>query len=171
MLKAGLVKKAQVAQAARDQARLRQGKKPPPPTEQALDAERARSDRVERDRALDAARTAQRRVQEQRAQVRQLVETQRVHATGEIEYRFVDGNAIRSILVDAALRTQLAGGALVIVRHDRSYALVSRATAAKVGTRDPSMIVVDHGPTGTEPVPDSDNDPYAQFKVPDDLSW
>jgi uncharacterized protein YaiL (DUF2058 family) len=129
LLKAGLVKKSQVAQVAREQAKQRQGKAPPAPSEQQVEAERARAERVERDRALAAERNAQAHAHEQRAQARQIVETRRVPAQGGIDYRFVDGDAIRTLQVDAALRAQLASGALVIARLDDGYALLPRAAA------------------------------------------
>ncbi|TZF90981.1 DUF2058 domain-containing protein [Cognatilysobacter lacus] len=173
LLKAGLVKKAQVTQVAREQARQRQGKSAPAPNEQRIDAERARVERVERDRALAAERNAQARAHEQRAQARQIVVTQRIVAPGEIAYRFADGEAIRSLLVDAASRAQLASGALVIARLDDGYALLPRAAAEKVRARDASMIVLDHAATadGATATADGDDAYYARFKVPDDLIW
>jgi uncharacterized protein len=172
LLKAGLVKKSQVAQAAREQAKQRQGKAPAGPTDEQREAERVRAERVERDRALAAERNTQARAHEQRAQARQIVETQRVRAAGEIEYRFVDGDAIRSLLVDAAQRTQLASGALVIARHGEGYALLPRSAADKVRERDASMIVLDHAGATAAAAPMSDEDAYyARFKVPDDLIW
>ena len=170
LLKAGLVKKSQVAQVAREQAKQRQGKAPGAPSEQQLEAERARAERVERDRALAAEQKAQAQLREQRAQARQIVDTQRVRASGEIEYRFVDGDAIRTLLVDAAQRTQLASGALVIARLDDGYVLLPRAAAEKVRAREPAMIVLDHAATPAGPASE-DDDYYAQFKVPDDLIW
>lgn len=171
LLKAGLVKKAQVAQVAREQAKARQGKTPPAPTAEQLDAERARQDKAERDRALAAERNAQARLHELRAQARQIVETQRVKREGEIDYRFTDGAVIRSVLVNTALRAQLASGALVIVRHDDGYELLPRAAADKVRERDPSMIVLDHAATPATSATDSDDEYYSGFKVPDDLIW
>ncbi|MGY4515049.1 DUF2058 domain-containing protein [Lysobacter sp. HA18] len=172
LLKAGLVKKSQVAQAAREQAKQRHGKAPPPTNEQQLEAERVRAERVERDRALAAERNVQARAHEQRAQARQIVEAQRVRVVGEIDYRFTDGDVIRSLQVDAAARAQLASGALVIARLDDGYALLPRAAAEKVQARDPSMIVLDHAATAASAAPASDDDAYyAQFTVPDDLMW
>jgi hypothetical protein len=172
LLKAGLVKKSQVAQVAREQAKQRQGKAPPSPNEQQRDAERARAERVERDRALAAERNAQAQAREQRAQARQIVDSQRVRGAGEIEYRFVDGNTIRTLPVDASQRTQLASGALVIARLDDGYALLPRAAADKVRMRDASMIVVDHAAPGTDAPPAAGDDAYyARFEVPDDLIW
>lgn len=171
LLKAGLVKKAQVAQVAREQAKQRHGKAPAAPSEQALAAERARAERAERDRALAAERNAQARAQEQRAQVRQIIDTQRIRAAGEIDYRFVDAGVVRTMQVDAAVRTQLASGALVITRLDDGYALIPRAAADKVRARDAAMIVVDHAASPAQASASDDDAYYARFTVPDDLIW
>ena len=172
LLKAGLVKKAQVAQVAREQARQRQGKASAPPAEEQLEAERARAARVERDRALAAERNAQAQARELRAQARQIIDSQRIPAAGDIEYRFVDATVIRSLRVDAAQRTQLASGALVIARLDDGFALLPRATAAKVRARDASLIVLDHAAApAAAAAPGDDDAHYARFVVPDDLTW
>lgn len=173
LLKAGLAKKSQATQAVREQNKQRQDKAAGPSAEQ-LEAERVRAEKVERDRALAAERNAQARAHEVRAQVRQIVETNKVKRQGEIDYRFSDGGAIKTLLVDKALRTQLASGALVIARHDDGYELLPRAAAEKVYARDPSMIVLDHAaakPDETANAQSEDDAYYAQFQVPDDLIW
>lgn len=172
LLKAGLVKKSQVAQVAREQAKQRQGKTPPPPSAEQVEAERARAERAERDRALAAERNAQARAHELRAQVRQIVEANKLKREGEIAYRFSDSAAIRTVYVTPALRTQLASGALVIARHDDGYELLPRAAAEKIRARDPSTIVLDHAAAPSAPVEASDDEAYyARFQVPDDLIW
>lgn len=171
LLKAGLVKKSQVAQVAREQAKQRHGKGPAPASEQQREAERLRLERAERDRVLAAERNAQARLHAQRAQARQIIDTQRVRATGEIEYRFVDGQAIRALQVDAAQRTQLAAGALVIARSGDGYALIPRAAAEKVAARDAGMIVLDHAASVPLSGNADDDAYYARFEVPDDLVW
>lgn len=171
LLKAGLVKKSQVAQVAREQAKQRHGKGPAPASEQQREAERLRLERAERDRVLAAERNAQARLHAQRAQARQIIDTQRVRATGEIEYRFVDGQAIRALQVDAAQRTQLAAGALVIARSGDGYALIPRAAAEKVAARDAGMIVLDHAASVPSSGNADDDAYYARFEVPDDLVW
>ena len=152
LLKAGLAKKSKIAQVAREQAKARHGKSPPPPSDEQRQAERVRAERAERDRALSAERNAQARAQEQRAQVRQIVESHKIKREGEIAYSFTDAGAIRNLLVSLPLRTQLASGALVIVRHDSGYELIPRAAAEKVYARDESMVVLDHGrsPAGSQ---------------------
>lgn len=171
LLKAGLAKKSQLSQAVREQAKQRQGKAPVPPKQDQVDVDRLRAERAERDRALAAERNAQARAHELRAQVRQIVEANRVERKGEIDYRFADGGKIKSLLVDKALRAQLASGALVIARLDEGYELLPRAAAQKVRERDPAAIVLDHGAPQAAAPASEDDEYYAQFQVPDDLVW
>ena len=101
LLKAGLVKKSQVAQVAREQNKARHAKGAPVgPSESQLEAERARAEKAERDRTLAAERNAQRRIDELRAQARQIIADRKVPRSGELEYRFDDGAVIRTLLVN-----------------------------------------------------------------------
>ena len=174
LLKAGLVKKSKVAEVAREQNKARQSKAPATPSEIQREAERARAEKVERDRALAAESKAQARVAELRAQARQIVADRKVPRSGESEYRFSVDGAIRTVLVNDDLRKQLSSGALVIVRIDERFELLPRAAADKVRERDAAMIVLDHGQNANmEPSAATSEDDayYAQFKVPDDLIW
>jgi hypothetical protein len=58
-------------------------------------------------------------------------------------------------------------GRLAVVRQDAFYELVPADIAERVRTRDPSLVLVWNQPSQT---PDED-DPYADFQVPDDLMW
>lgn len=172
LLKAGLTSKAKAAQAVREQAAKYKGKAPAAPSTGQLEAERLQAEKAERDRALAAEQNAQRRADEARAQARQIVETHKLKREGEIAYRFTDGDAIRSVLVNAVLRAQLASGALVIVRHGEGYELLPRAAADKVRERDAGLIVLDHGHAGpANGSENADDEYYKQFEVPDDLVW
>jgi uncharacterized protein len=174
LLKAGLVKQSKVAAVAREQNKARHAKGTPQPSEAQLEAERARAEKVERDRALAAERKAQAHAAELRAQARQIIQDRKVPRSGESEYRFTADGAIRTLLLNEELRKKLASGALVIARLDDRYELLPRAAAEKVRERDAGMIVLDHGQgAGTEPATATSEDDayYAQFKVPDDLIW
>lgn len=172
LLKAGLVKKGKVDQIAREQAKARQGKNVPAAGGiERIDAARLQAERAERDRALAAERNAQARLREHQAQIRQIVETCRVKRDGELEYRYADGKTIRTLLVDRLQRTQLASGALVVVRYGDGVELIPRAAAEKIRERDADTILVDHG--AAPPSAENVDDYYGQerFKVPDDLMW
>jgi len=173
LLKAGLVKKAQVDKVAREQTRQRHAKAAPVAIDpDKIDAARLQAERAERDRTLAEERNAQLRRQELMAQARQIIETTQLRAEGEIDYRFNDGNVIRSVLVTPALRSQLASGAVVIARLGDRFALVPRPAAEKLYSRDPGVIVLDHGRSEVMAAGSDDDDAYySQFKVPDDLIW
>lgn len=171
LLKAGLVKKSQVAQAAREQAKKHQGKGPSAPSASQLEAQRLQTEKAERDRAIAAQRNAQARTAELRAQIHQIVEAHKVKRSGEIAYRFTDGDRIKDVLVNDAQRAQLAAGTLVIVRHGDGYELLPRAAADKVHERDAAMIVLDHRRDASAAAPSDDDEYYRQFEVPDDLIW
>ncbi len=174
LLKAGLVKKSAVAQAAREQVKAAHAKGPKGPSQSQIEAERARAEKAERDRQIAAERNAQRRAAELRAQALQIINDKRVPLTGEIEYRFEHGGAIRTLLMTEALRKQVIDAALVVVVHGDGYALLPRAAAAKVRERDDSLVALDNAARDyVEPSTGNAEDDayYAQFQVPDDLVW
>lgn len=173
LLKAGLVNKTKAAQVVREQAKQRHSKSPTQPQGESVDTRRLQAERVERDQAIAAERNAQLRAGEQRTQIRQMIESQKVKREGEIAYRYTDGDAIRSVLVNEPLRAQLASGTLVIVRHDQGFELLPRLAADKIHARDASFIVLDHGrQTGEKSAAATDDDEYYKaFAVPDDLTW
>jgi hypothetical protein len=171
LLKAGLVNKTKAAQVVREQAKKHKGKAPAAPSAEQVEAQRLQTQKAERDRAIAAERNAQARATEARAQVRQIVEAHKVKREGEIAYRFTDGDKIKDLLVNEPLRTQLAAGALVIVRHGDGYELLPRVAADKIYERDAAMIVLDHGGTESGSGNDADDEYYKQFEVPDDLIW
>ena len=171
LLKAGLVNKAKAAQVVREQAKKHKGKGPAAPSAEEVEARRLQAEKAERDRALAAERNTHARANEARAQVRQVVEAHKVKREGEIAYRFIDGDTIRDVLVNEALRAQLASGTLVIVRHDQGYELLPRIAADKVYAREAGMIVLDHGRAEATAGNGEDDEYYRQFQVPDDLIW
>jgi len=175
LLKAGLAKKSQASAAAREQAKARQGKAPDASAEIQREAERARQEKVERDRAIAAERNAQLRAGELKAQARQIIQAHAVPHVGDSEYRFSEGSTIRTLYIDAHLRKALSAGALVIVAHGEGFAVLPRAAAEKVRERTPDAIVVDHGRAGDTSVASTGNAEddayYAQFQIPDDLVW
>jgi len=174
LLKAGLVKKSKAAEVAREQNKARHAKGPSAPDEIQLQAERVRSEKLERDRALEAERKAKARIAELSAQARQIIKDRKVPRAGESEYRFTANGAIRTLLVDEDLRKKLSAGVLVIARIDENYELLPRVAAEQVRLRDASLIVLDHGQAAgneTSATTSEDDAYYAQFQVPDDLVW
>ena len=108
-----------------------------------------------------------------RAQMKQLIlqndQRRKEPSEDDVPYNFVHGKKIKKIYVPKAQLEQLSTGALVIVNNDGLYHLVSSEVADRIRARDPKRIIAAH--EDKEPEPGSDEEHYAQFKVPDDLDW
>jgi len=170
LLKAGLAKKQKVDDAARALKKQKHGKSGPKMTSQQLEAQRLRSEKAEADRALAAEQKALARAKELKAQVRQIIETHKVHVEGEVAYRFADNDKIKEILVDPKTRDHLANGMLVIAEYKDGYALLPRKAAEMIYQRE-GHIVSDHGKSSDGQSSSEDDEYYAKFEVPDDLIW
>uniref|UniRef100_UPI0008FC2628 DUF2058 domain-containing protein n=1 Tax=Poseidonibacter lekithochrous TaxID=1904463 RepID=UPI0008FC2628 len=103
------------------------------------------------------------------AQVKQLIEMNCIDRTkGEEGYNFTDCRTDKTLYVTPELRDQLIKGRLAIARLGEGYELIPAVVADKIAQRDQESIVVNN--TVDETVVDED-DPYADFVIPDDLMW
>lgn len=127
-------------------------------------AEKARLANAERDAVAQQKAIA--------AQITQMVQQNKQSKddkgrNGDIAYNFTFGTRIERIYVSAAVREHLVAGRLVIVGAGSGYELVPRVIADKIAERNPDILVrVKQASTEVE-----EDDPYADFKIPDDLMW
>lgn len=176
LLKAGLAdaKQAKKARAGKRPSKGQpKGKKGQRDTlsESAQASRQALAEKAERDRQLNQARKAAAERKALAAQVRQIIEQHRLSREGgEDAYHFTDGKLLRTVYVTPVQREQLARGSVVIVRDGARYELVMAEAAEKVRARDPACVMVRSADEAAEESPAQD-DPYAQYKVPDDLMW
>ena len=171
LLKAGLVDDKQankIKKSKHKQVKQQQKNKIEIPAEAKLAAQQAHAEKVERDRQLNQQRKEEAERKAITAQVRQLVEMNRQpRDKGDIDYSFTDGTLIKRITVSDAQLKQLSNGRLCIIKLDKQYELIPTLVAEKIRRRDEHTLILSNQPTET---PDED-DPYADFKVPDDLMW
>ncbi len=139
------------------------------PGEAALLAQKAQAEKLERDRLLNQQKQEEAQRKAIAAQVRQLIETNRVQAReGDIAYNFADANVVKRLYVSQQIHQHLMSGRLAIAKLGAAYELVPMAVAEKIKQRDAQCIIqADHA---VEPQQDGD-DPYADYKIPDDLMW
>lgn len=181
LLQAGLVtpdraRKVERQAKAEKQAR-RKGKTPPPDptkaTEARARAEQMKREKAERDRAQARAVNEKAAAKALRAEIKQIIlqndKRVKTMSDDDVPYNFVHGKRVKRIYVPPAQRDQISKGNLFIVNNDGNYHLLDKAAAEKVRQRDPKRIIVAH--EEKEPEPGSDDEYYAQFKVPDDLDW
>jgi hypothetical protein len=128
---------------------------------QRQNAEKARLANAERDAAAQQKAIA--------AQITQMVQQNKQDKgrNADIAYNFTFGTKIERIYVSAPVREHLVAGRLVIVGEGGGYELVPRVIADKIAERNPGIVVrVKQASAAVE-----EDDPYADFKIPDDLMW
>ena len=97
------------------------------------------------------------------------VETNRIEdRDGEIVYNFTDANVVKRIHVSEQVHKHLSSGRLAIAKLGERYELVPAPVAEKIKQRDEQCIITSEH--SAEPELDED-DPYADYKIPDDLMW
>lgn len=123
---------------------------------------------AERARELNAQRDAAATKKAIVAQIAQMVQQNRQSkGAGDIAYNFTRDNKIERLYVSAAVQAHLMAGRLVIVCLAGTTELLPRVIADKIAERDASLVVrVNKASVETEA-----DDPYANFKIPDDLMW
>ncbi|OEF30140.1 DUF2058 domain-containing protein [Vibrio rumoiensis] len=169
MLKAGLVNSKKLEKAKKSSKKSRV---------QAREAREAveanKKAQIERDKALSAEQKQQTLTKELKAQVKQLIEMNRVDTKdGDIGYNFTDGTTVKKLYVDKFTQNQLTNGRLAIARFaavnsEDEYVVIPASVADKIALRDENSIVLNN--VLTQEAEDED-DPYADFVVPDDLMW
>ena len=170
MLKAGLVTSKKMAKVQRT------AKKSRVQAREAREAvEENKKVQLERDKELSEQQKHAALSKEYKAQVKQLIEMNRINISkGNIGFNFTDNNLIKKIVVDKVTQAQLISGRLAIARlvadnHGESeYAIIPAIVADKIAQRDANSIVLNSALSQEE---QDEEDPYADFKVPDDLMW
>lgn len=171
LLKAGLAdaKKAkQIKKEKRKQARQ------VPKGQQAVDetklaAKQSMAEKAERDRELNRQRQAEAEQRAIAAQIKQLIAVNKVsRGEGDVAYQFAHGKKVKKLYVTSLLQEQLSKGLLAIVEYEDSYELVPAKVAEKISQRDAQRVLVKND--ASKEVIDED-DPYADYQIPDDLMW
>jgi uncharacterized protein YaiL (DUF2058 family) len=174
LLKAGLTdkKKAkQVEQEKHKAQKLKQKNKVVVEDEARLAVEKAQAEKLERDRQLNLQRKQEAEQRALSAQIRQLIEMNRQSkGKGDITYHFTDHSKVAHIYVDERQQRQLANGLLSIVMLDGQYEIVPATVSEKIALRDESYLIYSNKGKQDAPAVEED-DPYAEFQVPDDLMW
>ncbi len=172
LLNAGLASKQQAKQAKQQKRKKAKQQK----SGQAVDEqqkqreqlEAARKEKAARDRELNLQRQQEQADKASRAEALQLIEAHKVKLPEEsdLRYNFAHGTTIRYLFVDARQLEQLARGQLRIACHEGVYTVIPAEVAERIEQRQDDIIL----PRPKDDTPEED-DPYADYVVPDDLMW
>ncbi len=137
-----------------------------------LAAQQALAEQAERARELNREKQAQAERRAIAAQIVQLIRVNRVERPGAsagdaVAYQFSHGKKIKKIYVTRRQQEQLIKGALAVVELEGSYELLPAPVAEKISQRDAGRVLVRN--EAVESV--DEDDPYADYQIPDDLMW
>lgn len=174
LLGAGLINKKKAnklkAEKLQHKQKVKNGKAAPLDDSARLEElKRQRDIKAEKDRALnlDQQKAAQKKAVQ--AQIRQMIEQNRIRKEeGDIAYHFTDDKKVKQIYISQAMHDDLTRGRLAIARLDQAYELVAEPVAVKIKERDDSYILVCNNRVDDK---SDEDDPYADFQIPDDLMW
>ncbi len=173
MKKAGLVDKTKAHKAKHDQYKNKKQKSKKGSIEQLdeakLLAQKAQAAKVERDRKINQQKKEEAERKAIAAQIIQLIETNQIkECDGETAYNFTDEKVVKRLFISEKIHQHLVSGKLSIAKFGEGYELVPKPVAEKIKQRDAQCII--NNENVVESVEDED-DPYADYKIPDDLIW
>ena len=181
LLKAGLAdkKKAkQVRQQKHKQAKAQQRHKVVETNEAKLAAEQSAEVKKVKDRQLNQQAKQEADKKAIVAQIKQLIEVNKQpkfagkRNEDEVVCNFTDGTLIKRMYVSQSTNKHITQGKLAIVKLNDGYELVPMPVANKVAERDESAVVYRaDNISESDQKSSEDNDWYAEYEIPDDLSW
>jgi uncharacterized protein YaiL (DUF2058 family) len=136
-------------------------------------AQQRHAERVEQDRVLNQKKQDIARQKAIGAQVKQLIEVNKLdRSRGEIPYSFEYENKVKNILVTEDQKNHLTSGHLAIVvtgiTKGSQFEIVAAQVAQKIAERDEQSVILLNGRDASATLED---DLYAAYQIPDDLTW
>lgn len=176
LLKAGLTTKQKARQANTDKRKKNKQKRSGVSVEASmqekvkLDLEKAKADKMAKDAELNEQKKQQLAEKEKHHRLQQILQHHQLKGVdGESTYNYTFGKLVKKLFVDATTHKALVNGRLALCGLEETTYIVTSETAAKLAELEPSVILVQNEKVESES-PDED-DPYAEFQIPDDMMW
>lgn len=170
-LKAGLVNKKKASKARKEKSKENRLKAKGAKVDNSdkQQAAQAQAEKKARDRQLNLTLKEAAEAKAITAQIRQLIEVNRLsRKEGEIVFNFIDNTKVKKIYLPEKMHQQLTNGRLAIVRFDEGYEVVATPVADKISLRSEDVVIHRSESIAEE---QGDDDPYADYQIPDDLMW
>ncbi|MGV2873308.1 DUF2058 domain-containing protein [Colwellia sp. E150_009] len=176
LLKAGLTTKQKARQANADQRKKNKQKRSGVQHDATLqeqvkqDLAKEKIVKQEKDNALNALKKQQLAEKEQVLRIKQiLIHHQIVNVEGDNDYNYTFGSKIKKLSLDSATHKALVNGRLSLCGLEDVTYLVTRETADKLAELDKNVVLVQNDKMIDEQI--DEDDPYADYQIPDDLMW
>lgn len=127
-----------------------------------------REEKKEQDRQLNEARNQERIAKEILAQCRQMITQHQINipAGADVTYNFVYQDKVKKITLTETLQNQVIRGQAAIAVLDDAFYLIPDVFAEKIEQRHPDFVIRIQPEEAVE-----EDDPYADYQIPDDLMW
>lgn len=176
LLKAGLTTKHKARQANADSRKKNKQKRSGVKHEASLqeqvrdDLAKAQADKAAKDAALNADKQKALAEKEKYQRILQILEHHQLKDTqGENEYNYTFIKKIKKLYVNDLTQKSLINGRLALCGLDENTYIVTAETANKLAELDSSVVLLQNDKVAEE-LADED-DPYADYQIPDDLMW
>lgn len=176
LLKAGLTTKQKARQANTDKRKKNKQKRSGAQVETSLqeqvkqEVSQAQQEKLARDIALNNERKLALEQKEKQLRIEQILQHhQLTNVNGEAEYNYTFNKKIKKLCVDETTHKALVNGRLALCGLKDVTYIVTAETADKVATLDANVVLVQNDKVESET--SNDDDPYADFQIPDDLMW
>jgi uncharacterized protein YaiL (DUF2058 family) len=176
LLKAGLTTKQKTRQANVDKRKKnkqkRSGVKHDASLQEQVQQEivNAKVDKQVKDNELNELKQQQLADKEQILRIKQILSHHQIkNVKGDNEYNYTFNTTIKKLPLDAVTHKALVNGRLALCGLEEVTYLVTRETAEKISELDHSVVLVQNDKALDEQV--NEDDPYADYQIPDDLMW
>lgn len=169
LLKAGLVKKNDTQRKPKKKAPTAPKKARNKVSENTLRTQRAMLDKAKKDKRLNEKRQAEAERKARYAQIKQLVDSAKLdRKEGEQSYSFTFKKKVKSIYVTADQHRALSRDQLAIIAMDGElFEIVPKKVAEQIATRESHRVIINKAVEASN----AEDDPYADYQIPDDLTW
>lgn len=134
------------------------------------DLAKSKAEKLAKDTALNEAKKSELANKERQLRIKQILEHhQLTGVNGEHEYNFTFNKVIKKLALDENTHKALVNGRLALCGLNEVTYLVTSETAEKIATLDSDVVLVQNDKVDSENV--DEDDPYAEFQIPDDLMW
>lgn len=175
LLKAGLADKSKAKQARADKRKKQKLKNKGTAVEQdenKLAAQQAAEAKKQRDLELNQQRQAELEKKAVVAQIRQLItDNQQPKGKGDTVLNFTDENVVKRMYVSDAVHKLVVDARLAVVKLDEDYLLIPTPVADKIAERDAKMVIYRADLREENKEKSAEDDWYAEYEIPDDLTW
>jgi len=176
LLKAGLTTKQKTRQANADKRKKNKQQRSGVQHDATLqeqvkqDLAKAKTEKQDKDNALNEQKKQQLADKEQVLRIQQILTHHQIkNVQGDSEYNYTFGGKIKKLSLDVTTHKALVNGRLSLCGLDDFTYIVTRETAEKLSVLDEHVVLVQNDKVIDEQI--DEDDPYADYQIPDDMMW